>query len=113
MSSPHVVRKAMVGLFAAAMVSGAFAQADNSNSLVAPAASFPGWMTDYSKSNNGRISRDAYMQESARRWDAMDVDQRGLTTDQVSRLYGYPVSPGLPDTKDNPTKPAAPENVKK
>ena len=51
----------MVGLFAAAMVSGAFAQADNSNSLVAPAASFPGWITDYSKSNNGRISRDAYM----------------------------------------------------
>ncbi|MEO6564436.1 MAG: hypothetical protein ABIO63_00225, partial [Casimicrobiaceae bacterium] len=49
-------------------VSTAFAQADNSNSKVAPASSFSGWMTDYSKTNNGRITRDAYMQESGRRW---------------------------------------------
>jgi hypothetical protein len=95
------------------LASGAFAQADNSNSLVAPATSFPGWMTDYSKSNQGRISRDAYMQESARRWDAMDQERRGLTVDEVTRLYGYPSGGPMPRPKDNMTSPASPANVKK
>ena len=66
----------------------ALAQADNTNSKIAP-ANFSGWMTDYSKSNNGRISRDAYMQEAGKRWDAMDANRQGLTVEQMTKLYGY------------------------
>ena len=50
--------------------------------------SFPGWMRDYSQKNQ-RISRQAYMDEAARRWDSMDTTKQGLTYDQVSRMYGY------------------------
>ena len=93
--------------------SGAFAQADNSNSKVAPGSSFSGWMTDYAKTNQGRISRDAYMQEAGRRWDAMDRDRQGLTTDQIGTIYGYPPAGSMPSPKDNMTSPANPANVKK
>jgi Spy/CpxP family protein refolding chaperone len=100
-------------LLVAGMSSAAYAQADNSNSKVAPAASFSGWMTDYSKTNQGRISREAYMQESGRRWDAMDKEQKGLTPDQVNTIYGYPSAGAMPNTKDNMTSPSSPNNVKK
>jgi hypothetical protein len=70
-------------------------------------------MTDHSKAHQGRISRDAYMEEAGRRWDAMDRDRRGLTTDQVTTLYGFPADPGLPNTKDDMTKQRSPANVQK
>jgi hypothetical protein len=63
------------------------AQADNTNSRTAPR--FSTWMQDYSKSNNGRISRQAYMDEAGRRWDAMDRNHQGLTTDEINSMYGY------------------------
>ena len=53
------------------------------------------------------------MQESGRRWDAMDKDQKGLTTEQVNTLYGYPPAGAMPNTKDNMTSPSSPANVKK
>ena len=82
----------------------ALAQADNTNSKIAP-ANFSGWMTDYSKANNGRISRDAYMQEAGRRWDAMDANRQGLTVDQINQLYGYrPSSAGSGSMAPAPTK---------
>lgn len=109
----YVAKLGFATLLAAAMSSAAFAQADNSNSKVAPATSFSGWMNDYSKTNQGRISRDAYMQESGRRWDAMDKDQKGLTTEQVNTLYGYPSAGAMPNTKDTMTRPSGPDNVKK
>ena len=107
----QIAKLGVATLIAVGMSSAAFAQADNSNSKVAP-ASFSSWMTDQSKVNQGRISRDAYMQESGRRWDAMDRDRQGLNTDQINTLYGYP-SVGLPDTRDNMTSPSSPSNVKK
>lgn len=108
-----IVKLGCAALLAAGMSSAALAQADNSNSKVAPAASFSGWMTDYSKSNQGRISREAYMQESGRRWDAMDKDRRGLTPDEVNAIYGYPHAGAMPNTKDNMSSPSSPTNVKK
>jgi hypothetical protein len=51
-------------------------------------SSFSNWSTDYSKAHNGRISRQAYMDESGRRWDAMDKNRQGLTTAQINHMYG-------------------------
>jgi len=46
------------------------------------------WMQDYSVRNNGRISREAYLDEMGRRWDAMDANRGGLSPAEVSRLTG-------------------------
>ena len=51
--------------------------ADNTNSRSAP--TLQTWMSDYSRAHNGYISRQAYMDEMGRRWDAMDRNNRGLT----------------------------------
>ncbi len=90
----------------------AWAQADNSNSKVAPATSFSSWMTDHSRANQGRIARDAYMQEAGRRWDSMDRDRQGLTAEQINGMYGYQGSP-MSAPKDSLTKSASPTNVTK
>jgi len=71
----------------------AFAQADNTNSNIAPAqpnaaASWPHWMNNYSTAHNGRISRQAYFDEMGRRWDAADARRQGLSVDEINRLYG-------------------------
>ena len=62
---------------------------DNNMKATAPNNSFSGWMTDYSKSHQGRISRQAYMDEAGRRWDAVDQNNQGLTSDQINGMYGY------------------------
>jgi hypothetical protein len=46
------------------------------------------WVNDYSVRNNGRITRQAYLDEMGRRWDAMDANRQGLTPAQISRLTG-------------------------
>lgn len=46
------------------------------------------WMRDHSTRNNGRITREAYMNEMQRRWDAMDANQQGLSPADVSRMTG-------------------------
>jgi len=66
-----------------------FAQADNTNSGVAPATTFDGWMTDHSRAHEGRISRQAYMDEMARRWDAADARRQGLSVEEINRTYGW------------------------
>ena len=71
---------------------------DNTMKATAPGATEPGsfynWSNDYSKNNNGRISRQAYMDESGRRWDAMDKNHQGLTSDEVGRMHGWNRSNG-------------------
>jgi len=59
-------------------------------------ASFGGWMHEHSMKNSGRVSRQAYMDESGRRWDTMDADKKGLTTAQINLLYGTPGAMGGP-----------------
>ena len=51
--------------------------------------SFDRWAADYSAKHEGRISRQAYMDEMSRRWNMMDHDQRGLTPSQVSEMTGH------------------------
>ena len=82
--------------------------ADNTNSKSAPMP-FQTWMSDYSKANRGYISRQAYMDEMGRRWDAMDTNRQGLTTQQINQMYGYSGTAPTPDTvkrgnaRTNPT----------
>lgn len=70
---------------------------------------FDGWVNDTAAKNNGLVSRDVYLDEMGRRWEAapdhqgtrdayltglrtrweqVDRDNRGLTPAQVSRLTG-------------------------
>lgn len=61
---------------------------DNNMKATAPNSSFSGWMTDYSTAHQGRITRQAYMDEAGRRWDMIDKNNQGLTSDEISRMYG-------------------------
>jgi hypothetical protein len=54
----------------------------------APPADLNTWASDYSVRHNGRISRQAYLDEMARRWDAADINQQGLTPADLSNLTG-------------------------
>ena len=82
--------------------------ADNTNSTT-----FQGWMSDHSTKNQGRITRDAYMQESARRWDALDKERRGLSLEEVNRAYGYPGPPTMNKDTAPPANQGGPGAVKK
>lgn len=78
---------------------------DNNMKATAPNNSLSGWMTDYSKAHQGRISRQAYMDEAGRRWDAADKNSQGLTSDQINGIYGYGSSGGNNSmNKDNKGK---------
>ena len=82
--------------------------ADNSNSKSAP--TLQTWMSDYSRTNKGYISRKAYMDEMGRRWDAMDRSNQGLTMDQINGMYGYNApSPGMVKGQTNATNPSGTE----
>jgi hypothetical protein len=51
-------------------------------------STFSNWSTDYSRTHHGRISRQAYMDEAGRRWDAADKNRQGLTTAEIDHMYG-------------------------
>jgi hypothetical protein len=82
--------------------------ADSTNSKTTPGMST--WMMDRAKMNNGYISRQAYMDEMGRRWDAMDRDKRGLSVDQLNGMYGGGAgSPGMVERQTNATNPTGTE----
>ena len=82
--------------------------ADSTNSKSAP--TLQTWMSDYSTAHKGYISRQAYMDEMGRRWDAMDRNQRGLTVDEINSMYGYSQpSPGMTHAQTNATNPSGTE----
>ncbi len=53
--------------------------ADNTNSKSGPGVA-DSWADKYASENNGRISRQAYMDEMGRRFDRMDSTKRGSMT---------------------------------
>lgn len=57
---------------------------------------FQGWLNKHAGGNKGRVTRQMYMEESGRRWDAMDRDKSGLTTEQIYGMYGPPAVMGGP-----------------
>jgi hypothetical protein len=82
--------------------------ADSTNSKSAP--TLHTWASDYSRAHNGYISRQAYMDEMGRRWDAMDRSKRGLTVDEVNSMYGYSQpNPGMTHPQTNATNPSGTE----
>jgi hypothetical protein len=58
------------------------------NAGVADAETMDSWATTHAGRNQGRVSRDAYMNEMGRRWDSLDRNQQGLTPAELSRLRG-------------------------
>jgi len=61
---------------------------DNTMKATAP-GSMADWSNEYSKANPGRMSRQVYMDEAGRRWDAMDTNRQGLTSEEVGRMNGW------------------------
>ena len=72
---------------------------------------FAGWLSDYQSKHQGRVSRQAYVDEINRRSDAVDRDKKGLTVDQINQTYGL----GATGTAGVNTAPGnmGPNNVKK
>lgn len=68
------------------------------NSGIGGSGTFSGWLSDYQSKNQGRVSRQAYMDEVGKRWDAADTNRQGLTTDQINRTYGSSGSSGSVNT---------------
>ena len=52
-----------------------------------PAGKLGAWSNCQAK-NQGKISRQAYMDEVARRWDQADKSNQGLTAEQIHQTYG-------------------------
>jgi hypothetical protein len=57
-------------------------------------------MDNQSRTQNGYITRDQYMQEAGRRWDMADKSRKGLTVDQVNNIYGYGSAASITKTPD-------------
>jgi hypothetical protein len=82
---------------------------DNRAAAGSDQSSFNGWMGTYATKNNGYVSRQAYLDEAGRRWDSMDRNHRGLTTEQINQMYGYgPATPTIGQSpgraNNNPNK---------
>lgn len=57
------------------------------------------WMNDYAATHHGRITREEFMNEMARRWDMHDAQRRGyMTPDEASQIYGTDEGQGQPRT---------------
>ena len=76
---------------------------------VGGSGSFSGWLSDYQTKHEGRVSRQAYMDEVGRRWDMADKDRKGLTADQINHTYGM----GGPGMANAAPGNMGPNNVKK
>ena len=74
-------------------------------------SSFAGWMSQHQSTNQGRISRKAYMDEVGRRWDQADTSKQGLTADQINQTYGMGAT-GAAGVNTAPGN-MGPNNVKK
>jgi hypothetical protein len=89
-------QKSLLALALAVSVGSVYAQSTGGDAggqgggNTASANTFQSWLNTHSDKNDGRISRRAYMSEAGRRWDSMDHNKRGLTTDQIYSMY----SPG-------------------
>ena len=63
--------------------------ADNTNTRARTGdGDFNTWASRHAKDHQGRISRQAYMDEMTRRWESLDRNNQGLTPAEVSRLTG-------------------------
>jgi len=75
--------------------SGASGDGGQGGGMTSSSGTFQSWLNEH---RSGRISRQAYLDEVARRWDAADRDRQGLTYDEISRTYYSPIGMGGPTT---------------
>ena len=61
---------------------------DNTNAKARSGTDMSTWVKHQASEHKGRISRQAYLDEMARRWDSLDRNNQGLTPAEVSRLTG-------------------------
>jgi hypothetical protein len=106
------VQKTMVAVALAAFSAGSvYAQSSGSGSsgggsaggggVTATSSTFQDWLNAHGAKNNGRISRQAYMDEAGRRWDSADKSKQGLTLAEIRGVYNPPAVMGGP-TATNP-----------
>ena len=62
------------------------AQTGSKSAPAAGANTLDAWARGYADQHQGRISRQAYLDEMGRRWDAIDQERRGLTYEDFVRL---------------------------
>ena len=107
----HTLAAAIIGI--ALATSPAFAQTAakpaSESTGVGGSGSFSGWLSDYQTKHEGRVSRQAYMDEVGKRWDLADKEKKGLTHDQINQAYGMG-GPGMTSTTPGNM---GPNNVKK
>jgi hypothetical protein len=96
-------QKTLLALALALSVGSAFAQGASGGDggaagggKTASSGTFQSWLNDHSGKNNGRVSRQAYMDEAGRRWDSMDSTKQGLTTAQINGMYSPSATMGGP-----------------
>ena len=65
---------------------------------------FQEWLNAHSAKNNGRVQRQAYMDEMGRRWDTMDKNKQGLTMAEVRGFSGPPAVMGGPTSTNTQDK---------
>ena len=92
------LRYAISGILAAALYAGvtppAAAQADNTNSVIAPADDYDGHARGFW--NNRTYAGDGYYWNGYR-WEPLIESQRGLYADSSGRVYVYP--PTVPPSR--------------
>jgi hypothetical protein len=81
------------GAMGLGLAASAFGQADNTNSLIAPAPT-------YSQPGQYDASRQPYRQEPRRPRDATPEYGRALTPYEAERAYGHPYPSGYPYAND-------------
>ena len=97
-----MVRKTMVAMALAAFSVGTvYAQTSGSTGgqgggSTASTSTFQDWLNSHSAKSGGRITRQAYMEEAGRRWDAMDKTKQGLTAAEIRGMYNPPAVMGGP-----------------
>ena len=90
----NIYRKTMMAIAMAAFSVGS-ACAQGSGGGESNSTSFQDWL-NIKSANSARISRQEYMDESARRWDMMDKTKKGLTLAEIRGVYNPPANMGGP-----------------
>jgi hypothetical protein len=62
--------------------------------VTSSSTTFQQWLN--AQSGKGRITRQMYMDEAARRWDLRDKEKRGLTAQEINDLYYSGIGMGGP-----------------
>ena len=83
-------------VYAQSSGSGSSGGGDGGGGKTSTSMTFQDWLNTHSAKNSGRVSRQAYMEESGRRWDSMDKTKKGLSLAEIRGVYNPPAIMGGP-----------------